>query len=75
MKVIQSYSSPECNTYDVIINDVVVAYYYDHFMNPETNEKLSTSVFEIYYDYNEGDYESSLLTENYKDIEYIIENL
>ena len=75
MKVIQSYSSPECNTYDVIINDVVVAYYYDHFINPETNEKLNTSVFEIYYDYNEGDYESSLLTENYKDIEYILENL
>jgi len=75
MKVIQSYSSPECNTYDVIINDVVVAYYYDHFVNPVTNEKLSTSVFEIYYDYNEGDYEGSLLTENYKDIEYILENL
>jgi hypothetical protein len=75
MKIVQSYSSPECNTYDVIINDIVVAYYYEHFINPETNEKLNTSVFEIYYDYDEGDYESSLLTENYKDIEYIIENL
>ena len=75
MKIVQSYSSPECNTFDVIVNDTVVAYYYEHFVNPETNEKLSTSVFEIYYDYNEGDYDSSLLTEDFEEIEEILFDL
>jgi len=75
MKIVQSYSSPECNTFDVIVNDTVVAYYYEHFVNPETNEKLSTSVFEIYYDYNEGDYDSSLLTEDIEEIEEILFDL
>ena len=43
MKIVQTYASPEANTFDVIINDNVVAYYYEHFVNPETNEKLNTS--------------------------------
>jgi hypothetical protein len=44
-------------------------------VNPETNEKLSTSVFEIYYDYNEGDYDSSILTEDFEEIEEILFDL
>jgi hypothetical protein len=75
MKIVQTYSSPECNTFDVIVNDIVIAYYYEHFVNPETNEKLSTSVFEIYYDYDEGDYNSSILTEDFEEIEEILEEL
>jgi len=75
MKVIQSYSSPEVNTFDVIINDVVVAYYYEHFINPETNEKLSTSVFELYYDFDGDEYLSSILTEDFDEIESILEEL
>ena len=79
MKIVQTYASPEFNTFDVIINDNVVAYYYEHFVNPETNEKLNTSVFEIYYDkvcdLIENDYISSLLTEDFDDIEEILELL
>jgi len=75
MKVIQTFTSPEANTFDVIVNDTVVAYYYEHFVNPETNEKLSTSVFELYYDYNDGDYDSSILTEDFNEIEDILEEL
>ena len=75
MKVIQTYTSPEANTFDVIINDNVVAYYYEHFVNPETNEKLNTSVFEIYYDKDEDDYNSSLLSDDFDDIEEILELL
>ena len=75
MKIVQTYASPEVNTFDVIINDNVVAYYYEHFVNPETNEKLNTSVFEIYYDKDEDDYNSSLLSEDFDDIEEILELL
>ena len=75
MKIVQTYTSPEANTFDVIINDNVVAYYYEHFVNPETNEKLNTSVFEIYYDKEEDDYNSSYLTEDFNVIEKIIESL
>jgi predicted alternative tryptophan synthase beta-subunit len=75
MKIVQTYASPEANTFDIIINDNVIAYYYEHFVNPETNEKLNTSVFEIYYDKEENDYNSSYLTEDFNDIEDIIESL
>jgi len=75
MKVIQSYSSPECNTFDVIVDDVVIAYYYEHFVHPETNEKLNTSVFEIYFDYDAGEYDSSMVTEDYDEILDIIDSL
>ena len=75
MKIVQTYTSPEVNTFDVIINDNVVAYYYEHFVNPETNEKLNTSVFEIYYDKDEDDYNSSILSEDFDDIEEILELL
>ena len=75
MKIVQTYASPEANTFDVIINDNVVAYYYEHFVNPETKEEMNTSVFEIYYDKDEDDYNSSLLSEDFDDIEEILELL
>ena len=75
MKVIQTFTSPEANTFDVIVNDTVVAYYYEHFVNPETNEKLSTSVFELYYDYDDGDYNSSILADDFDEIESILFDL
>jgi hypothetical protein len=53
MKVIQTYSDSEYNTFDVFNDDnVMIAYYYEHFVHPETKEKFNTSVFEIYYDYD-----------------------
>lgn len=75
MKIIKTYTSAEANTFDVIINETVVAYYYEHFVNPETNEKLENPVFEIYYDLNDGDFDASLLTEDFADIEEILDEL
>lgn len=75
MKIIKTYTSAEANTFDVIINETVVAYYYEHFVNPETNEKLENPVFEIYYDLNDGDFDASLLTEDFADIEAILDEL
>lgn len=72
MNIIKTYTSSECNTFDVIVNEEIVAYYYEHFVNPETNEKLEKPVFEIYYDLNDGDYDSSLVTEDFEEIEDIL---
>jgi hypothetical protein len=70
MKIVKTYSSEGCNTYDVINeNNVVIAYYYEHFSHPETNEKLSTSVFEIYYDFDEeyNEFSTSQLFESMRE--------
>ena len=75
MNIIKTYTSAEANTFDVIINETVVAYYYEHFVNPETNEKLENPVFEIYYDLNDGDFDASLITEDFADIEEILDEL
>jgi hypothetical protein len=53
MKVTLTYSDAECKSFDVFNDDnVMIAYYYEHFVHPETKEKFNTSVFEIYYDYD-----------------------
>lgn len=75
MKIIKTYTSAEANTFDVIINETVVAYYYEHFVNPETNEKLENPVFEIYYDLNDGDFDASLLTEDFDEIGEILDEI
>ena len=76
-KVVKSYSSEECNTFDVINDEgVIIAYYYEHFVDPSSNEVLQNPVFEIYYDYSgENDYDSSLLSEDFSDIVDIIDSL
>ena len=77
-KVVKSYSSEECNTFDVINDEgVMIAYYYEHFIQPDTKEVLQNPVFEIYYDYNEEfeEHLSSLLTDDFNDIVDIIDNL
>ena len=75
MNIIKTYTSAETNTFDVIVNETVVAYYYEYFVNPETNEKLEKPVFEIYYDLNDGDFDASLITEDFADIEEILDDL
>ena len=83
MNIIKTYTSPETNTFDVIVNETVVAYYYEYFVNPETNEKLEKPVYEIYYDLNDGGlydlndgyFDSSLITEDFADIEEILDDL
>ena len=76
-KVVKSYSDNECNTFDVMNDEgVVIAYYYEHFVQPDTKEVLQNPVFEIYYDYiEENEYESSLITEDFDDIVDIIDCL
>ena len=56
MKVIQTYSSPECNTFEVFNdNKVLIAYYYEHFDTTDGNV-----VYECYYDFeNVNDITSS----------------
>lgn len=76
MIIKKSFSDAEANTFDVIDeNDVQVAYYYEHFVHPDTKEKLESPVYEIYYDYDGeyADYASSFVTEDFQDIEEIIE--
>ena len=51
-KVIQSYSSAECNEFEIFSNDEKISYFVEHFVNPETNERLENTVFEVYYDYD-----------------------
>ena len=75
MNIIKTYTSAECNTFDVIVNETLVAYYYEYFVNPETNEKLENPVFEIYYDLNDGFFDASLITEDFADIEEILDDL
>jgi hypothetical protein len=73
MNIIKTYTSAEYNTFDVIIDDTVVAYYYEHFIDFETGEKLENTIYEIYYDLNDGDFDSSLVTEDFDEIEDILD--
>lgn len=75
MKVVQTYSSSECNEFDVIVDNEKIAYYIEHFMHPITNEILNKTMFEIYYDYNNEDDEftSSLITDNFNDVQNVID--
>lgn len=77
MKVVQTYSSSECNEFDVIFDNEKIAYYIEHFMHPITNEILNKTMFEIYYDYNDEDDEftSSLITDNFNDVQDVIDSL
>ena len=72
MNIIKTYTSAECNVFDVFINDNIVAYYYEHFVNPETGEKLENTVYEIYYDVNDRSFDSSLVTEDFEEIEDVL---
>lgn len=84
MIVIQTYASKDCNEFDVLVDDVRVAYYIEHFVHPaftlerqsNTEEVLQSPVFEIYYDYNEEDdeYTSSLISKEFDDIQEVIDS-
>lgn len=54
MKVIQTYSSEECNEFDVYNdNNVKVAYYIEYFCSPIDATKLDHVVYECYYDFED----------------------
>ena len=50
-----------------------MAYYYEHFIDFETGEKLENTIYEIYYDLNDGDFDSSLVTEDFDEIEDVLD--
>ncbi len=77
MQKTQTYSSNECNEYNIIIDNIVVAYYIEHFKNPNDDTILDNPIFEIYYNFNNEteEFESSLVTEYYDDLQSIIEDL
>ena len=50
--VIQTYSSAECNEFDVLCDNVRIGYYIEHFNHPETGERLDSTIYEVYYDYD-----------------------
>jgi hypothetical protein len=65
MRTEKSFESAEGNTFDVYNkNNQLIAYYYEHFFDPETNERLENPVFEIYYDFEDCD-DSTTSTESY----------
>ena len=75
MEIIKTFTSAECAKFDVVINEKVVAYYYEHSINPETGEQFEKPVFELYYDEQDGDFDEILITEDFEEIEEILDTL
>lgn len=72
MQIKQTYKSEECNTFDVYHKNRHIAYFYEHFHHVITNEKLERTIFEIYYNREEGEFVASMISENFSDILEII---
>ena len=78
LSVVLFDSSSDYKTYNVVdSNNTIIAYFYEYYVNPETNEKLDNTVYEIYYDYDDEteDYLTSTLTDDYDDILEVIDSL
>ena len=63
MKIVKVYQDDICKEFDIIINNKKVAYYYEFSKSPITNEILDNPVFEMYYDYDGNDYNSSIIAD------------
>ena len=72
MKIIQSFKSEKCNTYDVYHRNRHVAYFYEHFYHVIDDTKLERTIFEIYYDKEDNEFIASTITENFSDILEVI---
>ena len=64
MKIVKVYQDDICKEFDIIINNKKVAYYYEFSKSPITNEILDNPVFEMYYDYDGNDYNSSIIADS-----------
>lgn len=53
MKFIKTYEDNNCKEFDIFDNDEKIAYYIEHYNHPITEEKLESSIFEMYYNYDE----------------------
>ena len=72
MNIIKTYTSSACSRFDVIINEKLVAYYYEHSIHPETGEQFEQPVFELYYDELDGQFDEILITEDFDEIDEIL---
>jgi hypothetical protein len=80
MKVVETYSSPEYNSFDVFnCNNVLVAYYYEYFRSPIDNELLDHVIFECYYDFDDVNDSSSSTSidvfDEYEDLRTTLEDI
>lgn len=72
---VKIFASPKCNEY-YLFDDANnhVGYYYKHFVNPESLEKLDSPVFEVYYDKEDGDFNSSMIFDDEDEFFDFIDN-
>ena len=52
MKFVKTYEDNNCKEFDIFDNDEKIAYYIEHYNHPITEEKLESTVFEMYYNYD-----------------------
>ena len=75
-KLIQTYSSAECNEYDVIDTNtnVRISYVIEYFVSPIDKEVLENTVYEVYCDYNAEDdeYLCSYVIDEIEEVEDLI---
>jgi hypothetical protein len=75
MQIIKTLTTAQCAKFEVTIDEKLVAYYYEHSINPETGEQFENPVFELYYDELDGDFDEILITEDFEEIEEILDSL
>ena len=75
MEILKSYSDSQCTKFLVIEHNSIVAYYYEHNVHPETGEKFEKPVYEFYYDEQDGQFDEILITEDFEEIEGILDSM
>jgi hypothetical protein len=73
---VKSFSSVECNEFDLFNDEGIrIGYYIEHFVNPETSEKLDDTVYEVYYGFDaDMDAAASFVTEDEDEFFDFIDN-
>jgi len=70
-----SFSSAECNEFDLFNEDKVrIGYYIEHFVHPETLVKFDSPVYEVYYDFENDDFAASFVTDDEEEFFDFIDN-
>jgi hypothetical protein len=75
MQIIKTLTTAQCAKFEVTIDEKLVAYYYEHSINPETGEQFERPVFELYYDELDGQFDEILITEDFEEIEGILDSM
>lgn len=75
IKSVQCFASAECNEFDLFNDDNArIGYYIEHFVHPETGEKLDSIVYEVYYDFESDDFAASFVTDDEEEFFDFIDN-